>query len=334
MKVLIFSTSSNNTETFIGSLDSLNSHEIRLFRYDQKWHQTAIAAIQQNKEVENLIRTGQWQIPRERVSADADMLSEARKFSPDLMIYISAWEGLFVPKDETLGELNSIAPLVHFLCDGADPPWWPQLDRFEKNGIFTLTVNIDGSHRWPGGEFGLIKNALTLLTPIDPRPFSGAPYPPSFLERPYAVGYAGNPGNHPRRAIIDAMTKAGFAIRYRDDQPGSYRDYVHFLRHCRAVVSVPFTGSGAARHVKGRVIEAGYAGCALLEWKNDATAAWFTPRLDYEEFETVEEAIDLAHFIAKTPRRTEDLAEALSDRVLCDHTPAVFWKKVIERAGK
>lgn len=346
VKILIFSTSSNNTDTFIGSLDSLGQHEINLFRYDAKWHAAAIAAMQQNKDVEMQLRMGAWRLPRERVAPDDEMLAAARSFKPDLMIYISAWEGQFVPLDETLGELNSMAPLVHFLCDGADPPWWPQLRRFEEKGIFSLTVNIDGSHEWPGGEDWWrydekgdrilpITKALTLLTPVDPRHFSGAPFPPAaFRHRPYAVGYAGNPGNHPRVALIQALQNAGFAYRQRDDQPGSYREYTHFLRHCRTVVSVPFTGSGAAAHVKGRVIEAGYAGCALLEWENTATSAWFTPRYEYEEFSSIEEMITVAEFMAKTPQRTHQIAWNLAHRIKTEHSPEVFWAKVIAGAGK
>ena len=347
MKILILSTSSNNTATFIGSLEVIEPKpDLRVFYYDQKWHQAALAAMQQNKEVETLLRQGAWKVPRERVSSDNEILAEARANTPDLIVYISAWEGQFVPLDETLGELNTMAPLVHFLCDGADPPWWPQLERFEEKGIFSLTVNIDGSHDWPGGKGWFdgvtphgykqyrIKSALTLLTPCDPRPFEGAPFPPPFLERPYAMGYAGNPGNHPRVALIEALQKRGYAYRQRDDQPGSYKNYTHFLRHCRTVVSVPFTGSGAARHVKGRVLEAGWAGCALLEWKNDATASWFTPRYEFEEYGSIEEALDLAEMMARTPRRTRDIARALAHRVTTEHSPQKFWDKVFERAGK
>ena len=83
---------------------------------------------------------------------DDELLRHAVLTKPDVIVYLSAYVGDFVPLNETLGELNAIAPLIHFLCDGQDPPWLPQLKEFERRGVFSLTVNIDGGHQWPGGK--------------------------------------------------------------------------------------------------------------------------------------------------------------------------------------
>lgn len=354
MKVLVLSTSSNNTDTVIGSLDYLGTHEIEVFRYDAKYLMQVGMALAGDPSIRDQLQAGQFHLSPERVGRDAEMLDVARRFKPDAIVYISAWEGDFVPKIETLGELNTIAPLIHMCFDGADPPWWPQMEFFEEKGLFSLTVTIDGAQDWPGGGYwpvvtfrvengGVsktparqphIKNALTLLTPLDPRYFQGVQM--DFMERPYPFVYAGNAGGWTRSHLVHRMQQEvkGFVYRQRDDHPQSYRNFCDFLRHSKAVISVPFTGSSAAKHVKGRVLEAGMAGAALLEWKNEATAAWFTPREMYLEYESVEEGIDMAGFMIGHPKLCRDMAAALHHRVVTEHSPEVFWKKVFAGVGK
>lgn len=340
MRVLILSTSSNNTDTVIGSLDYLGKHEIEVFRYDAKYLAAVQQALQQDPSTQSRLQAGQFHLPPERVGRDAEMLDVAKRFKPDAIVYISAWEGDFVPAIETLGELNTIAPLIHMCFDGADPPWWPQLEDFEKRGVFSLTVTIDGAAFWPGSKIWPvstwpgIKNALTLLTPLDPRYFQGVQM--DFMERPYAFAYAGNAGGWTRSHLVQRLQQEikGFAYRQRDDHPQSYRNFCEFLRHAKAVISVPFTGSGAAKHVKGRVVEAGMAGAALLEWKNAATAAFFTPRYEYLEYESIEEGIEMAKFMIANPKFCRGMAAALHHRVVTEHSPEVFWEKVFAGVGK
>ncbi len=358
MPILICSTSTNNTDTVINSLEYLGSHEVHVFRYDRKWNDACAQAVQQNPQIRELLQMGAWPAPEDRegfkprVKMDAELLTIAASLKPDVILYISAWEGLFVLDNQTLGELNQIAPLVHMCFDASDPPWWPQMETFEKLGIFAFTLNIDGGHVWPGGKDWRydrwntgpiqaaspqppIKNGLTLLTPLDPRAFDGVQVP--FNVRPFSVGYAGNAGGWIRNALVQRLQhelKGLFAFKQRDDNLGSYNHYCTFLRHCRVSISVPFTGSNATYHVKGRVLESGYAGACLLEWKNDATRGWFSPRHDFEEYESVEECCEMAQWLAGHPRRCEEIAANLHRRVTTEHSPEAFWGKVLERVGK
>jgi hypothetical protein len=107
--------------------------------------------------------------------------------------------------------------------------------------------------------------------------------------------------------------------------------YCTFLKHCKAVITVPFTGSNATTHVKGRVIEAGYAGACLLEWENPATASWFQPRADYWTYSSVEECREMAQFLAAHPKLCQEMAASLNHRVTTEHSPEKFWGAVFER---
>lgn len=347
-RVLVLSTSTNDCAKYYDSLHGIADYSV--FPYDRKWHDVATQLIADDPQNLQRIQTGQLRIRRDDCAMDREMLLEARISEPDFIVYISAWTGDFVPLNETLGEINQIAPLVHLLCDGADPPWWPQLQEFERRGTFSLTVNIDGSHRWPGGRdwattteaIGLIprsqgdfvvSNALTLLTPIDTRPFAQPTW--SFKERPYAIGYAGNKTGAFRDSIVNRLNGVrGFAFKDRDPHPNSYPVFADFLKQCRISVSVPFTGSGTAKHVKGRVLETGFAGACLLEWRNDATASWFTPYADFWPYDSVDECAEYAEWLAHHPTVSGDIARSLSNRMWREHSPAVFWGKVLERVGK
>src|ERR1700720_3921241 len=58
-------------------------------------------------------------------------LVEAAK--PDMVVFIGAVEVancMPVPALSVLASIGSHCPLVHICCDGADPPWWPQVERY------------------------------------------------------------------------------------------------------------------------------------------------------------------------------------------------------------
>jgi hypothetical protein len=349
--ILVLSTSTNNTNTFIGSLQCLGIHQVSLLKYDTKWHHQAGLMIQSNPEYLKLFQARQAHVPRERCAMDDDMLMEAKIGRPDAIVYISAWQEDFVPLNETLGELNSIAPVIHFLSDGADWPWWTQLKEFERRGTFSLTVNIDGSHYWPGGRdwpaegvdvtqpdgtkahIDKTNKSLTLLTPVDVSKFPTVGM--AYGERPYAIGYGGNNGGHVRSVVVQRLQGIrGFAFKQRDMDQNSYGAYTDFLSHCRVSVSIPFTGTGMHRHVKGRILETGFAGATLLEWQNDATRAWFTPRFEFHEYSSIEECADMAEWLAGHPKIGEETAKALNERVVREHHPRVFWDNVLSRVAK
>lgn len=346
MRIAIITTSTNNTNTVIDSLAQIGLGQIDVLRYDSKWNQECLQAINVDPEVRTLLQMGAWPPPehreafRPRVQMDEEMLEYVRDSKPDLVIYISAWEGLFVPKTETLGQINAMSPLIHLCFDGADPPWWPQMKLFEELGVFSLTVNIDGGQFWPGGNAWIdqtdiprLKKSMTTLTPLDPRAFTGVQVP--FMDRPYSIGYAGNAGGWIRSHFVTRLQKEvkAFTYRPRDDHPQSYKIFCDFLRHCKAVISIPFTGSNATKHVKGRVIETGFAGAALMEYKNDATSSWFIPRFEYWEYDTIEEGLESAEYLAGHPKLCQDMARALHYRCTTQYSAENIWKAVFNAVG-
>ena len=350
MNILFLTTSTNNTATFSGSLQMLGEHSVVIFPYDRKFYE-ALGQVQQTNGPEyELIRTGRkaWTPSRDRVCMDRELLMECKIGKPDVIVYVSAWQGAFVPLNDTLGEMNSMAPMIHLLNDGQDPPWWQsngeqpgQLYEFDRRGQFSLTVNIDGGHRWPGGKewpddgTRLNGKCMTLLTPIDLRHYRKTGL--EFGERPFPIGYSGSPSSPTRAAIINRMQRIqGFNYRPRDEtgNPNSYSEHIGFLQMTQTSVNVPFTGSGVERQVKGRVLEAGFAGCCPLEWQSSTMESWFTPRLHYWPYASIEECAEYGEWLMHHPKIAEDIGRAMNAEIVAKHHPKIFWETVLGAVAK
>jgi spore maturation protein CgeB len=106
-----------------------------------------------------------------------------------------------------------------------------------------------------------------------------------------------------------------------------------FLASVRLSVNVPFSGTEATMQVKGRVIESALAGACLMEAKGAPTARWFTPGEDYVEYANVGELFGNIERLSKDPAESERIALNLRRKVLAEHSPAIFWSKVMARIG-
>ncbi len=227
-------------------------------------------------------------VSRELWPNDETILDAARFWEPDVIFYTGATGGLGTPSEDTLRELRQIALSIQIQGDMADPPWWDTLARYKKGGCFDLQVAMDGVHGSPADH--------VTLTPLDPAAYQ---YSPRHEVRPHACGFSGNlPSRErwefilkehgtedPRSAVVHRLP---VVVRPREVH-GPYDHYVDFHRHCRMVINTSLAGSGACHHIKGRVLEAAFAGCALLEMHGSPIADWF-PEGSYYMYSTVEEA--------------------------------------------
>lgn len=256
------------------------------------------------------------------------LIEEVRRLSPDFSVLIGAIEGPnhFVPRPNILQEIRALVPFIHMCNDAADPPWWPFLDMYNREGCFDAQVAIDGM----GGPIASYKNGLVLLTPIDHRPFK----PVEWQYRKHKVGMMGNsPGHGQRGAIVNGLIQRGlvnFHHGWLDIRP--YSEYANFLSDCKCVLNHPMTGSGQYKHVKGRVIETGFARSCLLEPIGSPAANWFVPGVDYLEYEdNVNAAADV--ILTTSEDRMWECAQCLNVSVAERHNPFVFWKKVLNKVG-
>ncbi len=298
MRILFLSTSSGETDKYASSLACLKPDSVRIVRYD---------------------------VPE---YAEALMVYNAKQYAPSFIVYIGSRWGP-QPTILTLAKLNSeVAPMVHICSDAGDPPWHDRLAEYHYAGAFALQVAIDGNPNWPGAQYG-----MTALTPINPELFNGMrPH----AERPILCGFAGNPGGNGtvrRYLLSEMMLHKSLDVRLRLEGPETYKACCEYMQECRLTLNTPWTGSGQALHVKGRVLEAGLAGSCLLEFYEAPTNLWFKPNVDYVEFQHAGHAIELVHYFAKNSAASEIFGRRLREKVLTEHTPIKFWIKVLKRIG-
>lgn len=210
--------------------------------------------------------------------------------------------------------------------DAADPPWWPTLETYDKEDCFTVQVAIDGTYDCPISGF---KNGLIALTPVDTRPFDRHIKP--WRDREVKLGMIGGIGHTARREIVQRLQGA-YILRFEEGPVGrTYDEMAEQLCNCKGVFNYGATGSGARLHVKGRVVEAGFAGAALFELKDSPTKDWFTPGVEYFEYEGAEHLIELLSSLDDPTLERASLR--LFRRMNAEHHPLVFWAKVLAKCG-
>ena len=217
---------------------------------------------------------------------DAKILASAKDFAPDVIFYTGATEGLGVPGDDTLRALRKIAPSIIMQGDFGDPPWWPMVEHYRKVDCFDLMVAMDGTDA-PVDHI--------TLTPFDLAKFARPP------KKTLHCGFAGNHVPKERWELLQAMHgtedkrsgilhRLGDIVRLRERElDGDYNNYAAFLRRCRMILNTSWAGSGTVHHMKGRVLEAAFAGTAVLEMAESPIARWF-PDDSYFTYGSIEEA--------------------------------------------
>lgn len=306
MKAFFITTTTNETCKHYESFLSLG-HEVQLYIYKNG-------------------RAKFSKVPLiEGAALDAEVYAAAKAYAPNIIVYIGACGGN-TPSIPLFKRLNAeVAPVVHFCSDAEDDPWWPLLVEYDKAGCFALQVSLDGSPSWP-----LRESQLTALTVVDPAFFEDATIP--HAARSILFGFAGNVSGG-RSTIIKELQRLGLNVRVRDTGPTSYPDFAKYLGQCRMTVNFPWTGSGRHLHVKGRVIEAGYAGVLLLERGDSPTKNFFTPGVDYIEYKDAAHVRSLVDHYAARPEESQEIAERLRAKVAAEHCAEKFWGRILDRVG-
>ena len=271
---------------------------------------------------------------------DDEILAAATEYKPEVIIYVGACRSNTPSIDCFVRLKRTIAPIVHLCSDAADEPWWDELIAYHKAGAFSVQVAIDGNKNWP-----LYDTDITALTPIDP---SYYPDPPKIhAERSVVFGFAGNIGSvHTmkngkvtgRRPLVAEMIT--FGLKYRERPKGnfdlksgsdSYKEAAQYMSDTRIMPNFSQTGSFERMHVKGRVVEAGLAGCLLLEPKGSPTPDWFEPGVDYLQYDDMKQAKQIVSEMRDKPEESQEFGIRLRRKIEENHSPEKFWGKVMER---
>ena len=295
-------------------------------------------------DVDSLVRAWAcWNEKPERVAYPhmeapiyPEILRRAREISPDVIFYIGGAQGDGNPDVKTLLALRDLAPSINLCCDAGDEPWHPLLNDYRQAGCFDLQVSLDG-----------IKDApvdLVTITPVDPRPWNRDSI------RSVRCGFSGGAST----AITPRTRRTRDAFKVRFQPPVSrervihwleandlvtvgrrvkgrtYSDHVDFVMACQLILNTSASGSGQAHQIKGRVLETGWAGCALLESQASPIGEWL-PEGSYFKYRDVGHAEHL--IMSLTDERIARSADLLSRYVRENYHPRQIYGEILERAG-
>ena len=236
------------------------------------------------------------------------LLEKANEVEPDVMFYIGACTAFGNPKPSVLRDLRKVAPLVSLISDAADPPWHSVLKRYRADECFDLQVAIDGARDAPVD--------LAVVTPVDPAGFAVR------RKRDIRCGFSGTLAKEGPRADVHRELRDVVTVRRRGD---SYKEHAEFLTRCEIVLNTSWT-AGNKHHVKGRPLEAGWAGCALLEPAKSPLKDWF-PEGTFMSYRSASEA---RNFI-ECARDVHLLGTALHDYCQKHYRPEQIYGEILER---
>ena len=219
-------------------------------------------------------------------------------------------------------------------CDGGDSGWTVLLHRYYYSECFDSIVNIDGVLDWP------LKDKKGCWVGLNPWPWpQDLPIKP-LAERSVLFGFHGAIGLGTRRwKMCEELKRTADLLpvaRGCVSSPGCmpYRDYCKELTEFRIGLNMAWSGTESCLHVKGRVLEYGWAGCCLLENKDSWTKSWFTPGEDYVEYDDKADAANKVRLLNENGRLiAQEIADNLRRKVSEQHNATKFWTRVLDEVG-
>lgn len=296
MKVLVLRTHSQDCENKVLSLQCIG-HEVDVIRYDDRPH-----------------------------DRHHEVVEHAKQSKPDAIVYIGAIEGAHdrpTLQPDILKQLRDIAKTIHICGDASDYPWWPFLEKYDALECFDVQVSIDGNSETPLAGF---KNGIVKLTPTDPTLFKPVPW----NERTLFATFAGGLGHGERADLIACLTASMDVHWIRNTTQTALCET---MGNSKVSINHAMNGTGDKFHVKGRVVESGWAMSCLMEKKNPHTAQWFTPGVDYIEYDDVKDAARKLEWAKSHDTEIMDMAGRFHEKVNSLHHPEVFWHDVFAKAG-
>lgn len=219
--------------------------------------------------------------------------------------------------------------IIFYCCEASNPDWWPKLDAI-KDAV-DLIVNVDGNDAYKG--------AFTTLAIYGRNAYR---VEKSFGSRPMPAGFCG--GWDPNGPTLRSQLLRHFDrekvrlgayplfVNYPFiENPGTYQLYADFLKNTKFVVNASGSAGDKSHHVKGRVLEAGMAGCCLLEDNKSPIGNWFSEDcyFKYNEPWDCEMLIRELLDSPEAERRALNLAKEVREK----YNPEKLWQQIFERCG-
>lgn len=265
---------------------------------------------------------------------DPDILNHYIEHKFDVMI----WLGTVHPdrtQNHTFKILRENGCKTIFLCPEASNIGWHQsIIEFKRDGCFDLMVNLDGLS--PKIED---VDIYTTLAIYDQRPYV---HLKPWHERPIDIGFCGGgtfrrsesslPLSFREQLIAHLRSFPNFKELEFVDQSGTYQKYADFMMDCKIAINCSGSGGDLSNHVKGRVLEAGLAGCLLLEDIKSPIDRWFKES-SFRYYPNIEYLDKVVAFHLMQVGESSKIAQSLNEEVRTRYNPSKLWDDIFRRVN-
>jgi len=300
----------------------------------------------------------QYPYPDNTIPNDEAFLSILSKVDPKAIFFNGPYVGN-EPSVDTFRQMREIAPVINLVSDCGDSSWLELYESFENNNCFDLQVSIDGV------QCGPIE--LAVLTPVDIRFFGhGKPIVSHQIDdgsfrqfvfdrvpRDIHCGFSGSkkdidlvmeppptPGSSKKEDMVWHEHPRWSLLKWLGEKvtihplTGNFADHTVFMRRCRIMVNTSWCQGGAqwplTHQLKGRVLEAGWAGCCLLESAGSPIVSWY-PEDCYYTYDSPEEARHLIETLSDDA--IDYAASKLHKHTAVNYHPTTIYKTILSRTG-
>lgn len=193
-------------------------------------------------------------------------------------------------------------------------------------GIVDLSISIDYPKK--DGRDLATEGILRLWTPQSQNLY----FP---QEQDINVSFVGSPRYEDRALYVNQLKEkvpGFFTTGGQRECRLSFEKYASYIR--RSKIGINFSGNPSNfqySQLKGRVFEIIGSRSLLLEEKNLSTRDFFTPGIDYVEFENILDLIEKIDYYRRNEGERLKIAESGYNKFKKNWTAAKFWQKVMEK---
>ncbi len=151
-------------------------------------------------------------------------------------------------------------------------------------------------------------------------------------ERNIDIGFFGSVSSYRdvRRHYINFLLESGVALySYTGgkDEPCTYEKYYSILSRCK--IGLNLSWSVDRHQLKGRVLETMYAGCLLMEERNEQTASVFIEGEDYVAFSSEEELLEKVKYYLEHEDERQKISESGKRKAKQKFNGKQFWDEIL-----
>lgn len=257
---------------------------------------------------------------------DEVLADYCKKWDIKIIIFILLGGSPTNPTEKSYRKLKEMGVYLCFHWPDTGPGWGLQTI-MSLQEYANLHISWDNPMSDYHSKFPYPQNHMHLWVPQDPNFFHGRD------KKDIEVSFTGSTRYPDRQAFLSYAKNLCPNLlicggqREANLTPELYAEVIR-----RSKISLNFSLSCAGFYqTKGRIFEVFASKSMLLEYKNPSTKKYFTPNVDYIEFENGNDLVEKIKYFTSHPQETETIAENGYKKYNSNYSAFHFWKRIMDR---